>query len=72
MRCCGKWKRRCPPEDFAGIDAEQNFYLDANGNLVLVFDEFAIAAGSMGMPEFTIEKNIYQDLLKEAYQKGFV
>jgi hypothetical protein len=24
------------------------------------------------MPEFTIEKNIYQDLLKEAYQKGFV
>ena len=60
------------PEDFAGIDAEQNFYLDANGNLVLVFDEFAIAAGSMGMPEFTIEKNIYQDLLKEAYQKGFV
>ena len=60
------------PEDFAGIDAEQNFYLDANGNLVLVFDEFAIAAGSMGMPEFTIEKNIYQDFLKEAYQKGFV
>lgn len=60
------------PEDFAGIDAEQNFYLDANGNLVLVFDEFAIAAGSMLMPEFTIEKNIYQGLLKEAYQKGFV
>ena len=24
------------------------------------------------MREFTIEKNIYQDLLKEAYQKGFV
>lgn len=60
------------PEDFVGIDAEQNFYLDANGNLVLVFDEFAIVAGSMGMPEFTIEKNIYQGLLKEAYQKGFV
>ncbi len=58
------------PDDFDGIDPEQNFYFDAEGNLVLVFDEYGIAAGSMGMPEFTIEKNIYQSLLKEEYQKG--
>ena len=51
-------------------DAEQNFYFDAEGDLVLVFDEYGIAAGSMGMPEFTMEKNIYQSLLKEEYQKG--
>lgn len=44
------------PEDFAGIDAEQNFYLDANGNLVLVFDEFAIAAGSMGIRNSRLKK----------------
>lgn len=58
------------PDDFDGIDPEQNFYFDAEGNLVLVFDEYGIAAGSMGMPEFTMEKNIYQSLLKEEYQKG--
>ena len=58
------------PDDFDGIDPEQNFYFDAEGDLVLVFDEYGIAAGSMGMPEFTMEKNIYQSLLKEEYQKG--
>lgn len=58
------------PEDFTGIDPAQNFYFNKDGNLVLVFDEATIAAGSMGMPEFTIGKPIYQTLLKETYQRG--
>ena len=60
------------PEEFSGIDENQNFYINSDGDLVLVFDEFTIAAGSMGMPEFTIDRKIYQNLLKEEYQKGIV
>lgn len=52
------------PEEFKGIDPDQNFYWDADGALVLVFDEYSIAAGSMGMPEFTIPSAVYEGLLK--------
>ena len=52
------------PEDFKGITADRNYYFNQNGNLVLVFDEYEIAPGSMGAPEFTIDKSVYQSLLK--------
>ena len=52
------------PENFADIDPEQNFYWNEAGDLVLVFDEYAIAPGSMGMQEFTIPANVYEALLK--------
>ena len=52
------------PEEFTAIDPQQNFYFNGEGELVLVFDEYAIAPGSMGMPEFTIPAEVYDDLLK--------
>ena len=52
------------PDDFTAIDAEQNFYWNADGDLVLVFDEYTVAAGYMGMVEFTIPEDIYEPLLK--------
>ena len=52
------------PEEFTAIDPEQNFYFDRDGNLVLVFDQYTIAPGYMGMPEFTIPAEVYDDLLK--------
>ena len=51
-------------DQFTGIDPGQNFYFDADGQLVLVFDEYTIAAGYMGMPEFTIPASVYEGLLK--------
>lgn len=51
-------------DQFTGIDPNQNFYFDADGQLVLVFDEYTIAAGYMGMPEFTIPASVYEGLLK--------
>ena len=39
-------------EEFTAIDPEQSFYWNADGDLVLVFDEYAVAAGYMGMVEF--------------------
>ena len=54
----------CFPEEFTAIDPEQNFYFHADGDLVLVFDEYTIAPGDMGMPEFTIPADVYDNLLK--------
>ena len=52
------------PEEFTAIDPDQNFYWAADGSLVLVFDEYTIAPGFMGMPEFTIPADVYENLLK--------
>ena len=52
------------PEEFSAIDPEQNFYFNGEGELVLVFDEYTVAPGSMGMPEFTIPAEVYGGLLK--------
>ena len=52
------------PEELTAIGPDQNFYFDEAGNLVLVFDEYAVAPGSMGMPEFTIPASVVQDLLR--------
>ena len=52
------------PEEFTAIDPQQNFYFNGEGELVLVFDEYTIAPGSMGMPEFTIPAEVYGGLLK--------
>lgn len=52
--------------DQVTIPADQNFYWDAAGELVLVFDEYAVAPGVMGMPEFIIPQAVYAPLLREA------
>ncbi len=51
------------PEAFTAVAPDQGFYWDADGGLVLVFDEYAVAPGSMGMPEFHIPAEVYEDLL---------
>ena len=52
------------PEDFKGVAADRNYYFSADGNLVVVFDEYEVAPGSMGEVEFTIDRGVYADLLK--------
>ena len=51
-------------DEFTAIDPEQSFHWNADGDLVLVFDEYAVAAGYMGMVEFTIPQDVYSALLK--------
>lgn len=48
---------------FTGIDPKQQFYIDENQQLVIVFDEYAVAPGSMGAQEFTIPGSVIADLL---------
>lgn len=39
---------------FRSIAPDQDFYLDEQNRLVLVFEEYSVAPGSMGTPEFTM------------------
>lgn len=44
------------PFGFDTITEETNFYLNENNELVIVFDEYEVAPGFMGVVEFTIPK----------------
>lgn len=54
-------------EDFASVGYEHNFYWNGNGDLVIVFDKYEVAPGSMGTPEFVIDKEILKDIIKSEY-----
>lgn len=52
------------PEEFTAIAPNQNFYWNTDGALVLVFDEYTVGAGSVGMPEFVIPSAVCEGLEK--------
>lgn len=47
---------------YEGIGENQNFYLNQNNKLVIVFDEYEVAPGYMGMPEFVIPQKLIADM----------
>ena len=51
-------------EEFATVGAGHNFYWNENGDLVIIFDKYEVGPGSMGTPEFVIDKGVIRDLLK--------
>lgn len=53
-------------ECFKSIDpAEQDFYINEDGQLVIVFAEYEVAPGSMGTPEFIIPTETLDGLLAQ-------
>lgn len=56
-------------EKFKTVDEDTNFYIDKENNLVIVFNEYEVAAGYMGMPEFTIKTEILLDIVIDDYLK---
>lgn len=44
---------------FKEISPQQNFYLNSDRKLVIVFDEYEVAPGSMGSPEFEMPDTIF-------------
>lgn len=50
-------------EPFKTIDPEQSFYINSQGKLVIVFDEYQVAPGYMGTPEFIIPTEVLADIL---------
>ncbi len=55
-------------EDFAAVSADHNFYWNDNGDLVIIFDKYEVGPGSMGTPEFVIDKEIIRDVLKSEFK----
>ena len=51
--------------NFSSIDGDQNFYFNDQGELVIVFDEYEVAPGYMGTPEFVIPLDIYEDYMAD-------
>lgn len=54
--------------EFAAVDGEHNYYFNEDGDLVIPFDKYEVGPGSMGCPEFVIEKDVYMNMLKEQYR----
>lgn len=52
-------------ECFKSISKEQNFYINDSGKLVIVFDEYEVAPGSMGIVEFVIPTFVIDTILSE-------
>ena len=48
-------------DDFNQITGDESFYFNENGELVIVFDEYTVAPGYMGVVEFTIPKSVTGD-----------
>ena len=53
-----------PEWDFKAIDDDTSFYFDGQGDLVIQFDEYEVAPGSMGAVSFTIPRADLDDILK--------
>ena len=54
-------------EDFDGFDKiaeDQNFYINDDGNIVICFDKYEVAAGAQGSPQFVIPEKVVADILK--------
>lgn len=50
-------------ELFEKISKEQSFYINSDSKLVISFDKYEVAPGSMGVVEFIIPTDILQDIL---------
>lgn len=51
-------------DGFIEIGPNQNFYLNEDGNIVIVFDEYEVAPGYMGNPEFIIPAEVVSSIRK--------
>lgn len=47
-------------DGFHGLDGTESFYINEAGELVIVFDEYAVAPGSMGSVKFTIADSVWK------------
>lgn len=51
-------------ESFEKIKADQNFFINEAGKLVICFDKYEVGPGSSGCPEFLIPDSVIKDIWK--------
>jgi hypothetical protein len=56
-----------PDWDFNSINDDTTFYINEEGKLVIIFDEYEVAPGFMGVQEFEIEKEVIKDIVKDGF-----
>ncbi len=50
---------------FHEIAPDQNFYLNEENQLVIVFEKYEVAPGSMGLPEFVLDTEVIREILRQ-------
>lgn len=58
-----------PEWNFESIKEDNTFYVNENGKLTIVFDEYEVAPGYMGSVEFEIPTEVIQELVQEGFLK---
>lgn len=58
-----------PESNFESIKEDTAFYVNENGKLTIVFDEYEVAPGYMGSVEFEIPTEVVQDLVQDGFLK---
>ena len=58
-----------PEWDFQQISEDVNFYINESGKLMIVFDEYQVAPGFMGVVTFEIPTDVLKDIVKDGYLK---
>ena len=53
-----------PEFNFTAITPDADFYFNHEGELVIAFDEYEVAPGYMGAPEFVIAKDVTDTISK--------
>ena len=56
-------------KDIVSVNKNHNFYFNKKGKLVIPFDEYEVAPGSMGCPEFVIDNKIIKEILKPEFSE---
>ena len=56
-----------PESDFQSITEDTTFYVNDSGKLVIVFDEYEVAPGPMGVVEFEIPTDVIQDIVQDGF-----
>lgn len=56
-----------PEWDFQEISSDVNFYVNESGKLVIVFDEYQVAPGYMGIVSFEIPTETLKGMVKDGY-----
>lgn len=54
--------------EFTTLEKNHNFYWNENYDLIISFDKYEVAPGSMGTPQFVIENSIFKEYLKSEIQ----
>ena len=52
-------------QSITGLSAEQNFYFDDDGNLVVVYNQYEVGPGSMGCPQFELLPEEYMEYMNQ-------